>query len=211
MPGVEAECKAAGMDAYIAKPFDRDHLEAYLDDFLARDPSAAAAEGFPSSDTPLTAPLSRSPTPSALPAQPVDLKALDKLAAADATFKLDLIDTFIAVGTAQLDDIQYALERNTLAAIAQSAHKLKANAGCVFAIRVSARAAQVEARALALQNRTRDAFGDTQARSDADSGSLAALVEELRAELTRAIDFLRPLTLSSATGTLDPATSAPRP
>jgi len=37
MPGAEAGCFAAGMDAYIAKPFNREHLQSCLDVHLAKE------------------------------------------------------------------------------------------------------------------------------------------------------------------------------
>jgi HPt (histidine-containing phosphotransfer) domain-containing protein len=105
------------------------------------------------------------------------MDALDRLAAGDVPFKLDLIDTFIAVGGAQLDDIDDALERADPAAISHFAHKLKGNSGCVFAGEVSLCAAQLEM--LIAQP------------GDLREPAFRQMVDELRAKFTRAVEFLR--------------------
>jgi CheY-like chemotaxis protein/HPt (histidine-containing phosphotransfer) domain-containing protein len=166
MPGVEAECKAAGMDAYITKPFDRDHLEARLEEFLAMSASNAG---------PATGPeLPERPT-----SCPVDMEALTQLAAGDEEFKRDLIQTFITVGGGQVEEIEAALARDDVAAVSGAAHKLKANSGYLFAAAVSDAAAKVEAAARAM----------TDGR-EPEGGSLAELVEELGQEFRRAVDYL---------------------
>lgn len=159
MPGAEAGCKAAGMDAYIAKPFDRDHLEACLDGLLAK--SALVAE-----PAVVVAPATESP--------PVDLKALNALAAGDTAFQQDLIQTFISVGSATLADIESALRHHETAALSRQAHKLKGNSGCIFAGGVSQCAAELEA-----------------AARDGRIDSLQGLTAQLRHEFTRAVEFLQ--------------------
>jgi two-component system sensor histidine kinase/response regulator len=186
MPGVEAQCKSAGMDAYVAKPFDRDHLEACLDGLLANAPSKAGLTAPKSSLSP-TLPSTPPPSP------PIDLTALDKLADGDTRFKHDLVETFIAVGGAQLDDIEYALRRDDIAAVSHAAHKLKSNSGAVFAAEVSRVAARIEAETRELPN------PDGQSASTVPSvksltpsvDSLTSLVDELRLEFTRVVEFLR--------------------
>jgi PAS domain S-box-containing protein len=178
MPGVETQCKAAGMDAYVAKPFDRDHLEACLDALLANTPTRYGGSAPESSaSTPVSPPPALSLQP------PVDLTALSKLADGDARFKQDLIETFIAVGGAQLDDIEYALRRDDFAAVSHAAHKLKSNSGAMFAAEVSRLAARIEAD---IQD-----FTPSPESLALAVKSFASLVDELRREFTRVVEFLR--------------------
>jgi signal transduction histidine kinase/CheY-like chemotaxis protein/HPt (histidine-containing phosphotransfer) domain-containing protein len=176
MAGAEAECKAAGMDAYIAKPFDRDHLEACLDVYLAKDAVASSGttgqvKALNQSDTDATA---NQPQTSAKPAAPVDLEALGTLTAGDAEFQQDLIRTYIEGGEASLDAIDEALSRGDVESVARIAHKLKANSGYLKAADASVAAAELDAAATAGQ---RDALGPLAAR--------------VRREVVRAIDFLK--------------------
>src|SRR5258706_2483861 len=170
MPGAEALCKAAGMDAYITKPFDRDHLEACLDGYLASGAPHARTILAPSAVEPDADGSARPPEPAA---PPVDLDALSAFAAGDAAFQLDLIQTFIGVGEAALADIENAFAHNETAVLVRAVHKLKGNSGCVFATEVNRCAAQLEAAALSGQHK-----------------SLRALTLQLRRDFTRAVDFL---------------------
>ena len=95
-------------------------------------------------------------------------------------FKLDLIETFVAVGGAQLREIEQALALDDMGSISRTAHKLKANSGALFASEVSRCATRLETEAKHVE-------GNGAGRDV----SLAALVQELRGEFSRAIDFLR--------------------
>jgi HPt (histidine-containing phosphotransfer) domain-containing protein len=104
-----------------------------------------------------------------------------------------LVETFIAVGGAQLDDIEYALRRDDIAAVAHAAHKLKSNSGAVFAADVSRLAARLESETRELPNTDgRSASTAPSVKSFTPSiSSLASLVDELRREFTRIVEFLR--------------------
>jgi HPt (histidine-containing phosphotransfer) domain-containing protein len=123
------------------------------------------------------------PTSNRAPPSPVDMEALSRLTAGDATFRLDLIETFIEVGGCQLQDIERALKLDDIAVIARAAQKLKANSGYLFAAEVSRCAAKLEAATQVIPERT-----------DAREPTLAALAHELRCEFTRAVEFLRAAT-----------------
>jgi two-component system sensor histidine kinase/response regulator len=160
MPGAEALCRAAGMDAYLSKPFDRELLEVCLDGFLAaealKETEAAAA----------SAAVERGPAP-------VDMEALARLTAGDVAFQEDLIETFIRSGEAAVTAIEQSLTDADLAELARKAHKLKGNSGSVFAREVSASAGALESAALSGRRE-----------------SLTALSAQLRREFMRAVDFL---------------------
>jgi CheY-like chemotaxis protein len=171
MPGTEARCKAAGMDAYLTKPFDRDVLSACLENLLAAgkaEPlsSIVTAEGPAANEPPTVHKTAPPPV--------VDFRALERLAAGDEAFELDLIDTFINISSGQLEVISRSLDDSNGPAIAQAAHKLKANSGSIFAKDLSACAARVE----------------EAARSGVPD--IASLIMELKVQLEQTIDSLNP-------------------
>jgi CheY-like chemotaxis protein/HPt (histidine-containing phosphotransfer) domain-containing protein len=177
MAGAEAECKAAGMDAYIAKPFDRDHLEACLDVYLAKDAVASSGttgqvKALNQLDAEATA---NRPRMSATPTPPVDLEALRTLTAGDAEFQQDLVRTYIEGGEASLKAIDAALSAGDVGSVARIAHKLKANSGYLKAADASVAAAELEAAAAAAGERN----------------ALGSLAARVRSEVVRAIDFLK--------------------
>ena len=178
MPGVEAACKAAGMDAYIAKPFDRDHLEACLDGFLTthiRKDATPVGEPLANPvDQQTDREVSAHSAAAAVKMPPVDLAALSALAAGDTAFQRDLIETFIALGTAALQDIEHALDVHETPTLLRAAHKLKGNSGCIFAGDVSRCAALLEA-----------------ATREGRRELLPALAAQLREEFMRAVQFLQ--------------------
>ena len=162
MPGAEAECKAAGMDAYLSKPFDRDLLEACLDGFLAKN---ALKERMPAGE----------PTADRAEAMPpLDMDALKRLTAGDEAFQADLIETFISTGDAAVTAIEHALKLSDFAQLTRILHKFKSNSGSVFAKEVSRSAEQMET-----------------AVRDEQHVSLEALAAQVRRDFTRAVDFLR--------------------
>jgi two-component system sensor histidine kinase/response regulator len=162
MPGAEADCKAAGMDAYLSKPFDRDLLEACLDGFLAKD---ALKERMPAGE----------PTPGgAGTIPPIDMDALKRLTAGDKAFQVDLIETFLSTGETALTAIERALLLEDFVGLSRTLHKLKGNSGSVFAREVSRAADEMET-----------------AVRDGQYESLKDLAAQLRRDFTRAIDFLR--------------------
>jgi two-component system sensor histidine kinase/response regulator len=178
MAGAEAGCKAAGMDAYIAKPFDRDHLEACLDVYLAKDAVASSGttgqvKALNQPDTGATANPPETSAPLS-PRPPIDLEALKTLTAGDAEFQQDLIQTYIEGGEASLKAIDHALSVGDVKSVARIAHKLKANSGYLRAADASNAAAELDAAATAGQ---RDVLGP--------------LVARVRSEVVRAIDFLK--------------------
>lgn len=166
MPGAEGQCKAAGMDAYLAKPFDRDLLEACIDGFLATD---TRKDKIPAGE-PTPVPVAELPTAIA----PLDMDALNRLTAGDRAFQEDLIETFISSGTVAVQAIEQALNLKDLAGLSRLLHKLKGNSGSVFAMQVSRAAERLEA-----------AVGAGKVKS------LEALTAQLRLDFTRAVEFLR--------------------
>jgi two-component system, sensor histidine kinase and response regulator len=172
MPGVEALCRSAGMDAYITKPFDRDELETCLEGFLRKPGTGEEAAASLGSHSTSSALASAADDGDAV--NSVDLAALARLSGADRAFELDLIETFTQVSQEQCLAIERGLQSRDLRIIADAAHKLKANSGTICAARLSEHATQLEA--LALEERW--------------SPALPSMVTKLRAALSATLRTL---------------------
>ena len=171
MAGAEANCRAAGMDAYIAKPFDRAHLEACLDLHLAKDIAV----------TTTTEAVSAAGAPAEPGAAPLDLAALAQLTSGDTAFQAELVGTFLEGAEGALKELDQALAAGDGDRIARIAHRIKANGGYLCAARLASTAAQLEASAR------------TGSRE-----SLLEPVQQLRSELARVMDFLEARSLSDS-------------
>jgi HPt (histidine-containing phosphotransfer) domain-containing protein len=156
------------MDAYIAKPIDRDQLEACLDRYFMEDASPPRAA--PQRADRLAAPAGAADQENA----PVDLNALRLLAAGDPEFQRELVQTFIETGNTALEQIEHALERGDTAELARTAHTVKGASAHMRASAVTECAARLE----------------TAARRG-DGQSLPELAGELRGNLEEAMEFLR--------------------
>jgi len=108
-------CIEAGMDAHLGKPIQAEQLRDCLARFL----------------------LNKSP-----PA--VDMPALRDLIGGDAEFERELVQTFIASGDKNLQEILEALERGDYATIAKRAHALKGSSANIWAGPLSVAAANLE-------------------------------------------------------------------
>jgi CheY-like chemotaxis protein len=168
MPDAERQCKAAGMDAYIAKPIDRDQLEACLDRYFVED--AGPSRAGPQRQDRLAAPAGAADQENA----PVDLNALRLLAAGDPEFQRELVQTFIETGNTALEQIEQALERGDTAELARTAHTVKGASAHMRASAVTGCAARLE----------------TAARRG-DGQSVPELAGALRGSLEEAMEFLR--------------------
>ena len=176
VPGEEAVCLRAGMDAYFTKPFDRDDLEDLLDRHLPRHPlrDTALADEKPreSASQPVVAslPIERAVVTGP---PPVDLTALSARIR-DATFRRELLELFVESGQSSLHDIERAVRARDMVAIAGAAHRLAGSSGHVFAEAVHRCAAQIEAAVSAGQH-----------------ASLAPLIGQLSSDLTEAVNFIQ--------------------
>lgn len=158
MPGDAERCLAAGMDAHLAKPVDREGLVRAVDALMERRPRRPT------------------PTPEPGPAHSLlDRETVEELRGALGPGRLpDLIAIFVAETESRLRRL---LARPDLAALEEEAHSLQAAAGTfgTAALREAALALEDAARA-------RD-----QGRVDALLASLPALVDRSLQALTRSI------------------------
>jgi CheY-like chemotaxis protein len=167
------QCKAAGMDDYLSKPIDRERLEACLERFLASERAASLEHRA----------LSPSFEDHTDHAAPIDWAALRVLSDGDPEFERELISTFINSATASLKTILQALASNDLAAVAQTAHRLRGASANLQATAACQAAADLEA---AVRSSVYD--------------EIAEKVNQLRQEVQRAIEYLeRVLTSPEAT------------
>jgi CheY-like chemotaxis protein len=144
MSGQMERCLAAGMDGFLTKPLEVDRLREVLDKFGLADTSGAAA-------LPLDE-LTGVDTLEVLAAAaevvaPVDLARLHEITDGDIEFTQDLIATFIESGTDVLAELQSAVGREDVQAIARVAHKLKGASANIHALPLRLLCSELESNA----------------------------------------------------------------
>jgi two-component system sensor histidine kinase/response regulator len=163
--GAELECRAAGMDDYITKPIERKRLEACLERLLDDAGVGRSEHGPDQTGSHRNEHL----------AAPVDLDALRVLADGDPEFARELMRSFIESGTSALREITLALASDDQrGVVANNAHILKGAGAAIQAAAVSIAAGRLEAAARSGENEP-----------------LATLTEELRHEVTQAVQYLQ--------------------
>jgi CheY-like chemotaxis protein/HPt (histidine-containing phosphotransfer) domain-containing protein len=131
MLGAERECREAGMDGYLVKPFDRERLEDCVDRLLGCDRIDIAATGI-------------LPNVRLSENEPVDLAALRTLAAGDETFMREIVHDFLQQCAAATDELNDALKKQDALALARIAHGVKTASGALGAKRLYTSVAQLE-------------------------------------------------------------------
>jgi signal transduction histidine kinase/DNA-binding response OmpR family regulator/HPt (histidine-containing phosphotransfer) domain-containing protein len=163
MKGDEEKCRAAGMDDYLAKPIDRERLDACLERFL------------PSTSSTGTAPaLQEPPRETAGASDPVDWKALLDSIDGDAGFANALVGAFIGTANRELAGIAAALAAGDAARMRDAAHTLKGASANLRAATATAAAAQLEAAAVA-----------------GDNARMPSLAGKLTTEISGTIEYLK--------------------
>lgn len=132
LPGTELECKKAGMDGFLAKPIDRDGLEACLARFLSE-----------CLDTTGERP-SLPPGVATHDLVPIDLAAVRELAGGDETWLRGVLDDFTQQGATAVIDMDAALAIRNSNSLAQIAHALKGTADGLKAHGLRQSAAELE-------------------------------------------------------------------
>jgi CheY-like chemotaxis protein len=147
MPGTEAQCKAAGMDSYIAKPFNPRDLETCLDIHLARktlEPSTMTASDH-ADVAAADKPAATSPSEAVSTGAPaMDLTAFHALTAGDVRFERELMDTFIRSAGEIIPEIERAVCNGDGKTLERLAHRLKSNGGSLSARRLQCSAEALE-------------------------------------------------------------------
>ena len=170
MPGAEAQCRAAGMDDYLAKPIDHVLLARCLDRHLIRD----HAQG----PVPMGAHASACEQPRAQVGAEetalVDFQAVQVLAAGDQKFQRELITQFIDNSISALDALEKALARRDASAVSRIAHKLKGASGYLYAEAARNACLKLE-----------------EAAGRGQQEALPALAAEVRLKVTETANYLR--------------------
>jgi CheY-like chemotaxis protein/HPt (histidine-containing phosphotransfer) domain-containing protein len=128
MRGEDERCRAAGMDAYLAKPVALERLRATLQRWL------------PAAETPPIQTRAMAASGSAI----LDRSTLSAWMGDDHTAIRALLDKFLATAREVRDDIERAMTSGDLASVAAFAHKLKGAALAVGARRVADVALRLE-------------------------------------------------------------------
>jgi PAS domain S-box-containing protein len=136
MPGFEESCRAAGMDAYLAKPLREEALIAALQRWLpGRGRIDAQAQHEPQSNTTTEAPF--------------DLEKIRRLCRGDASKVEEMLSLFLGSSEDLLTQLAQALEDRDLPRAARQAHQIKGASSYLAATEATELATEVEATAKA--------------------------------------------------------------
>ncbi len=126
LAGEAANCFAAGMDDYLAKPVSLEQLREKITHWL------------PVEGRPLEAPRED---------VPIEYGALSELTGGDARAQHDVLGQFMHYGDDDAQSLRIAIASRQTEAIARFAHRIKGAAAAIGAARLTAACAQVEASA----------------------------------------------------------------
>jgi PAS domain S-box-containing protein len=163
MKGDDAKCRAAGMDDYLTKPLDRLKLLAALELHLHDDLKRSRCAPKRTRDAiPMTTNT------------PVDWSALLEATDNDAQMTRELVELFVASGDQALAAIAAAVASGDHKTIKDHAHAIKGASANMYAGATNAAAGRLE-----------------EAARVGQKDDLRRLAQELRAEVSRAIDYMR--------------------
>jgi len=126
LAGEAANCFAAGMDDYLAKPVSLEQLREKITRWLP-------AEGRPPEEP--------------REAAPIEYAALDELTGGDPNAKREVLSQFMHYGDDDAQSLRIAIASRQAEAIARFAHRIKGAAAAIGASRLTSACAQVEASA----------------------------------------------------------------
>ncbi|MBD3291469.1 MAG: response regulator, partial [Armatimonadia bacterium] len=164
-------CLAAGMDDYLAKPFDRDALLSMLAKWADSTDDTSAADIGSEAET--MTPDDEQPTA-------LHIDALMDLVDGDAEFAHSLITDFLALAQEQVASLDEALATDDTRKAEKLAHSLKGGASTVRATPVSEAAADVEH---SIREQTSEGLDEALAELHARLDALAAWVDANADEL----------------------------
>ena len=167
---VEA-CRAAGMDDVIAKPIERERLEAMLERYA---PAIGARTGRHVIRPPLERALSGGGE--------ITVPRFHEVTAGDAVLARGLVQTFEHSAAQAFADLESAIERSDFAAARRAAHTLVGSSANMGAVRLEAVAAAMEHAAIQQDNLTlRPLVPAARTRLEAALAELKALLSGNRA------------------------------
>ena len=141
-------CLVFGMDDFIAKPVDPEHVHAVLSRWAGDHwaPLTDAAELPPAGDatSPRTAANPNATAKPATEAMPIDPARLRESSCGDANFARQLVDDFVSCSNDRIGELRSALEEQDSDAVAYAAHSLKGASRTLGALLMGETAARLE-------------------------------------------------------------------
>jgi len=134
----QAKCRAAGMDDYLAKPFQVEALAAVLDRWLG----SAAGAAAPAVPQALLPAVPQAVAPAGLEQRLAAIESLGQATGED--LRLQVVDAFLLQGGSDVESLRQALAREDGAALAAAAHALRGSSGILGATELAAACAQLE-------------------------------------------------------------------
>ncbi len=141
----QERCLAAGMDDYLAKPFNQDQLKVVLDRWLH---DATGERAGPHQILDETISFSETSPPPPLGISPVDLKTLDNIKALRRKSSKDffpaVIDLYLKNSSNLLERLRDSINRENSFFLGEAAHNLKSSSATLGAHRLAALCGQLE-------------------------------------------------------------------
>jgi signal transduction histidine kinase/HPt (histidine-containing phosphotransfer) domain-containing protein len=141
----QERCLAAGMDDYLAKPFNQDQLKIVLDRWM---PQAIKEKEWIPLSTASTIPESSSLLPREV--SPIDPKALDNIrdlqSDSEKYFFPEIIDLYLKNSSKIIESLEESINREDFSSLREIAHNLKSSSATLGAHKIAALCDQLEAR-----------------------------------------------------------------
>ena len=182
--GVEEECKTAGMDGYLSKPFTQDQLHQILSQWLDQNKEPAVLKAVGQSTAPDEGEKTKKPL--MLEQRVLEQKALDKIRALQRPGSPNILDKIINLYLKNSQDLMQSIiesiDRDDSPSLQEAAHSLKSSSANLGAFKMAALCKELEY--MGREGEACSAASLLDSIKTADKLTQAALKKELEWETT---------------------------